>query len=371
MQRPKEFCFTLWYPVNCAYDIANSDSISRIERIRTTPPVGLAYITWQLELGGESQRYHLQGYCEWTRPLLIRSLQSRLDMPNTRFDRRHGTQLEAIAYTRKPDTRVSEFVEFGVKRVGQGARSDIAKMVEVLKASGGDVYTTGVTFPSVYVKFHRGIKELARLYQRGRPYCKPSVFVHWGVPGTGKTRDASTSDSPENVYLWRRSQNGNNYAMDYSGQRVCIFDDFYGGAWGMPFSLFLSLLDGIPGPVNTLGATHLFISKTIFLTSNVHPRHWYHWGRNIQWNALRRRIDKIIFYTPLGETYQPYVDVVQQYGANGLNDETRFRESILDSNPPDPSAIAPLSLALPGSPPPTLPLPFVGSSHALPGFDPV
>lgn len=63
--------------------------------------------------------------------------------------------------------------------------------------------------------------------------------VHWGAPGTGKTRychDLARIFYDDDIWV----HGGGNWFDGYEGQAVAVFDDFYGC---VDFGLLLKVLD--------------------------------------------------------------------------------------------------------------------------------
>ena len=117
--------------------------------------------------------------------------------------------------------------------------------------------------------------------------------VFWGASGTGKSRRA-VEEAGDDVYFKPRGK----WWDGYQQQQSVILDDFYG--W-LPFDDLLRLLDRYPLRVEYKGGFHEFNSKTIFITSNVHPLDWYKgdWYQAEQKQALTRRINCIIHFNKL------------------------------------------------------------------------
>lgn len=127
------------------------------------PPVDLPsfeherYVSWQLECGANGTP-HIQGYIECDRPTRLAALKRWL--PTAHFEKREGTADEARDYTRKDDSRQEGPFERGNFGGSQGKRSDLADAVEALKEGG--IKRVAREFGSVYVKFSKGLKALAK-----------------------------------------------------------------------------------------------------------------------------------------------------------------------------------------------------------------
>ena len=92
-----------------------------------------------------------------------------------------GTAAQAIAYCEKDGI----FLGKGVRPKGQGKRSDIDAATDIL-SNGGSMQEVAVTLPSVFVKFHRGLREYQLITQTRRNW-KTEVYWLWGPTGSGKS----------------------------------------------------------------------------------------------------------------------------------------------------------------------------------------
>ena len=126
----------------------------------TVPPFPdyVRYAIYQREKCPESGRLHYQGYMEFNSPKKIGGLKKWSSTAH--FESRRGSREEARAYCMKEESRVSPPVEFGKWTAGQGHRTDLDSACELIKKHG--VKRVAEELPAVFVKFHKGLKELAR-----------------------------------------------------------------------------------------------------------------------------------------------------------------------------------------------------------------
>jgi hypothetical protein len=107
-------------------------------------------------------------------------------LPSLHFEKRYGSQSEAIAYCSKEDTRVDGPWEYGTCNK-QGDRTDLELAADIVRAH--DVKRVAEEMPAEYVKFHKGLEKLRLLEMPVRNW-KTTMEVHYGAASAGKTRYA-------------------------------------------------------------------------------------------------------------------------------------------------------------------------------------
>lgn len=240
------------------------------------------FAVWQRERG-EAGTEHLQGYVELHKPARLSGVRQLL--PRAHWEPRRGTREQARAYCEKEETRVAgpwTHGDFGAG--GSGARTDLAAVKALIDTGASEADVADAHF-GAWCQHYRAFREYKRLRSTPRDHC-PAVDVHWGDPGTGKSRAARAAD--EGAYWKPRG----NWWDGYDGQRTVILDDFYG--W-LPFDFMLRLLDRYPFSVEIKGASVNFAATHIIITSNRHPSEWYN-DEKCVYAALERRISKIVHY---------------------------------------------------------------------------
>jgi hypothetical protein len=180
-----------------------------------------------------------------------------------------------------------KFHEFGVRPKGQGARTDLDAVVDLVK-SGGTLTDVAIQCPIQFIKFNSGIAKWQAQIEPKR--CWPmKVYWCWGPTGSGKSRWAfeNTNDpyyKDPNSKWW----------CGYAGQEEVIIDDFRPSK-EMPFNFMLALLDRYPMRVEGKCTSHQFVSKRIIITS---PNDVDTTLRDLQWVGaeavmqFKRRITK-------------------------------------------------------------------------------
>lgn len=123
------------------------------------------YVIYQKEKGKEGTP-HLQGYVELARISRISALKKI--HPTAHWDRRKGTQDQAIAYCTKQDETYVEGPWSKGERceTNQGRRTDLDLACEVAKTDG--IAAVAEEYPTAYAKYTKGLKEIANYHRDQR-----------------------------------------------------------------------------------------------------------------------------------------------------------------------------------------------------------
>lgn len=245
------------------------------------------YCIWQKEKCPDTGRLHLQGYTEFKNAIRITGAKKWLGDQSAHFETRKGTREQAQEYCKKTESRVEGPWELGEWIKGQGARSDLAEIKEMVKAGATD-RDIAEEHPSSFIRYTRGIKALREAYleEWSQQYRDIKVEILWGPAGSGKTRYAYDTYGIANVY--KKTQPAKELWWDgYSGQDVLLIDDFYG--W-ISKNEMLAVMDIYPLQLPVKGSFTWAAWHTIIITSNSEPKTWYHDGLG---EAFERRISKI------------------------------------------------------------------------------
>lgn len=236
------------------------------------------YVVWGEEIGKEGTN-HLQGYAEMKSGVRFSTLKNKL--PRAHIEARKGTAKQAIDYCKK-DGKWHELGEASE----QGKRSDLKKVADTIKESG--IHAAITESPEMYIKFHRGMKELDKHYKTEiREKIAPLVIWAYGEAGTGKSKWAHE----EFPGAWWSADNLK-WFDGYMGQRVAIIDDFRHEMCS--FQFLLRLLDRYPLRVPIKGDFVDWIPEVIVITAPRPPRQSVATMENI--DQLTRRIGKILYF---------------------------------------------------------------------------
>lgn len=267
--------------------IFNEDLHEELSRISQLGAV--RYVTGQLECCPTTNRPHIQCYVELESPRKFQYFKCQ----TAHWEKAKGSSEQCIAYCTKEDTRVEDPVSFGHVGRGQGSRSDLDNVRELLD-SGASIKDVAVTHFKEYCKYRHAFNEYLVLTRPSREW-EMEVYVLWGASGAGKTRRVYDRARDENLTVFPLGQNsgGTIWWDGYIGQDIVLIDDFYG--W-IKLSYMLKLLDRYPMNVQVKGGTVPFCSKIIYITSNKDPDTWYDWKIPELKQAFFRRINFIEKY---------------------------------------------------------------------------
>lgn len=162
----RRWCFTLNNPDG----LLTKEDFESLTAIR--------YAVYQEEVGDDTGTYHLQGYIECTRSVRFSYFSPILR--GAHFDLPFGSAQQCITYCTKEDTRVGDPFEYGERNAGgQGRRTDLHAACEAV-AEGKSEREIAELHPTTFVKYYRGIRELARVRSAPR-VTKTRCVVYWGA----------------------------------------------------------------------------------------------------------------------------------------------------------------------------------------------
>lgn len=131
------------------------------------------YVIVNIEVCPGTGRTHWQMYLELSRPCRYTAIRDRVPLLcEAHFEARMGTADEAVAYCQKVETRhpdATGFYEYGVRAPGQGYRSDMESLTEMLE-SGATPRDVAEQMPGMFLRHHRGIEAYIDVMRQ-----KPSV----------------------------------------------------------------------------------------------------------------------------------------------------------------------------------------------------
>jgi len=235
------------------------------------------YLVFQKEEGAKGTP-HFQGTIVFDNKMSFKQMKKLL--PSVHLEPCMVLQA-SIEYCQKPEGRLEGPWERGDKP-SQGQRVDLDRVAEMVK-SGKRLRDIADECPIMMIKFHKGIEALRNICAKPRDW-EMEVYVHHGLTGTGKTREAFNQCNDPYFKPAGAWWNG------YDQHEDIIMDDF---ACDMPITELLRVCDRYPMKVPTKGGFQEFVGKRIFITSNIPYANWYEGARQEHRDALRRRITKI------------------------------------------------------------------------------
>lgn len=179
-------------------------------------PEQVMYICFGKEIASTGT-HHLQGYIHTKTVKSFKQIKALVSV-TAHLEPRKGSVKQAIDYCIKD----GDVTEYG-NRPNQGKRTDLEEVANLV-VSGVPLPTVAESHPSTYVKYSRGLRDLALTVSK--PYLRSDVCGLWiyGEPGTGKSHYAQTKYP--NAY--RKAQN--KWFDGYAGQKEIILDDLDTGA---------------------------------------------------------------------------------------------------------------------------------------------
>lgn len=229
---------------------------------------------------GENNTPHLQGYICFNHVIRFNHLKQLL--PRAHWEIARCSEATNIKYCSKDN----DYCEYG-NRSQQGARSDLRGVAGEI-ASGRSMVDIAIDHPSLFIQYHRGMKELNRTLMRSFEDREVLVFIRWGVTGAGKTR-----------YVWDHEDRGEVFTVNlhdnvpfdgYNGEQVLLFDDF-GGQYDI--TTFLRWTDRYPLRINVKGSYSYANWTKVYFTSNLNPIEWFSGTIEEHKQAFMRRVTNV------------------------------------------------------------------------------
>ncbi len=256
-----------------------------------TLPNQVSFLVWQVERCPNTQRLHVQGYCELVKAQDLVWIKKTLGQGH--YETRKGTQSQAIAYCGKEETRHAHGGLLGNPSRGRGSRNDLIGYRDAIVAGKRkrDLLFDMPVELCKYTRFYTTVREQIRP-RRTNKLC---VILALGQPGTGKTRFAYDHWSNSMSFFELPMCSSRIWFDGLDGHRLILLDDFDGRFSKMSLTFLLRLLDRYPSRVEVKGAFAWWMPDMVYITSNITPDQWYNFhGRVDQVSALRRRIHYIL-----------------------------------------------------------------------------
>lgn len=231
---------------------------------------------------------HLQGFAIMRLRERMSGMKRVLKTNRIHLEKARGTSHQAAIYCKKDGV----FWETGTPPSAPGIRNSTQEQLEAAKKAvdmGATVEDLWELHFGVMCKYQRAMETYIQIKKKQEERKKPWVEIIYGQAGTGKTRYCHQMarifyDSDVWIYPGRGWFDG------YTGQKVVIFDDFYGD---MDFGVLLKVLDRYKLTVPVKGGFTTWNPERIYITSNVHWAEWYPKILQYQRNALERRFSVV------------------------------------------------------------------------------
>lgn len=270
----RNICFTLnnWTP----------DQYAELQRYYDEQVVPIRYIIFGRETAPETGTPHLQGYCEFLRPVAFSKVHRLFFNAHIEPRSRYSTSAQAAEYCKKDDTEPYEAGEMSKP----GARTDLDSIRDQLLSGDTTVDDIAMENPTVFHQYGRTLERIQTIALR-RQFRTEMTQGYWyfGKSGQGKSHTVFHDYDPSTHYI----KNLRDEWWDgYNGQPIVIFDEFRGQ---IPFGQLLTLADKWPLTVKQRHREPVpFLAKEIRITSCLRPERAYaNIDRDEDWVQFTRR----------------------------------------------------------------------------------
>lgn len=207
----------------------------------------------------------------------------------------------------KGDTSIKgSFEEWGVMPVErQGARSDLDFLYQLVKEgkSNFEILEENPDYLLRLTDIER-VRLTVRSKEFSTTFRNMEVTYLWGKTGTGKTRFVMEQEGYATVYRVTEYE----HPFDsYAGQETLILDEYRSQ---LKISELLNLLDGYPLELRCRYANKTACFTKVYIISNLALSAQYptlQYEQPETWQALLRRIHKVIEYKPKEEVFEQIV----------------------------------------------------------------
>lgn len=210
------------------------------------------------------------------------------------MEKRKGTGKQASDYCKKEESRAPDGIhdELGaLAGVSQGARTDLATATESI-LQGKRMRDVALENPTTFVKFHKGLKEFAKVASAQPAVTERTCYIFWGVPGSGKSTRAFELAN-DDFYVPEVNNAGRFSFENYDGQKWLLLEEFDGSQ--LSSADLKKIMDKWPCTLPGRGCSVPGLHHGVILTSNVNPAYWYKGEHD--WSAIRRRCAEVWEYT--------------------------------------------------------------------------
>lgn len=226
----------------------------------------------QIEKCPSTGRLHWQLFIKYKNPTRLSAVKKHFGIPSIHLaPKTFGKDEDMAKYCSKSETSIpGTYFEFGTL-VSQGTRTDLKKTTDEILA-GKKVDDIAIENPTFYHQYGRTLNKIEDLALRKRVRTEMTKGIwYYGPTGTGKSHKAFEGFTPTTHYVHNVNDKG--WWDGYTQQDTVIVNDFRGE---MKFAELLNLVDKYPHSVPRRNREPMpFISKTVIITSSLHPRDVY------------------------------------------------------------------------------------------------
>ena len=288
------------------------------------------YACGKEEIGEENHTHHLHIFIIFNSPRYFNAVVNLFKPFNCgHVELCKGSIQDNIDYIKKVETTVDgTFFEIGDIPKGQGNRSDIASIKELIE-SGYSADEIVDLFPQFLFHFDK-IENYVRHHRMNEYSTKErdiKVTYIYGLPGVGKTRYVVNKHGYKNMY--RVTQYKHPFDS-YKGQDVLVLDEF---RFQIEFSEMLNLIDRYPFELDCRYNNNTACYTRVYVISNIPIEQQYPDidKPSENWKALLRRFDDFIVMASNSKTYYPNYEMYEK-GLGYPLDEFEKQEREVDTD---------------------------------------
>lgn len=293
----QSFCFT-----------HNNYSADDVKRYQTFTGSFCQFVAWGCETAPSTGTPHLQGYLWTCRPHTLQQVKRKCPgaavfVPGSSkgpdYWLRSGHE-GRVGYCFKensgeqhgmPPTEAEHAAQCPK---GQGTNTALVSVKEAIdEGKNVEALMADVEYFGVFAKHQKFFEAYQASRRRRTKFDKPEVICYYGKTGVNKTRRVYDEHAYSDLHeFYVHTPQMAQWFDGYAGHETVLFEEFRGQ---VPFGMLLTLLDGYPNiRVQVKGASVYWSPKKIFITSSLHPRHWYKTLDGLdKIDQLLRRIDQI------------------------------------------------------------------------------
>lgn len=220
------------------------------------------YWVYGKELCPDTGRQHYQGFIIFTRTHRIPGAKRVIRAGDgVHLEPRRGTRQQADEYARK-DGDVKSYGKLEAFTQNELFKQPINYLIK--------------EHPAFYCRYYKG---LTMLKSFDVPKWRDvEVFIIWGEPGVGKTRQVMEMDDVYKIdspYKWWDG---------YNGESILLIDDYTEGM--IERGMLLNICDGYKLRLETKGSHTWALWSKVYITSNNNPAEW-------MCKAMKRRVTNV------------------------------------------------------------------------------